>query len=149
GDKDYGEWKKEKDGLWRAYDNGKPSMEVIVGEWQVNEKGELSHTGYQDMRPVHAEKSAHHGASEKVERAADAPSETKTNDVSNSSVERNKDGKVTEVTNANGETTHFKYAANGTLTEVKLPGGTVLTTTDGSNWKNSATGKTSELKVEV
>src|SRR5262249_31807199 len=130
GDKDYGEWKKEKDGLWRAYDNGKPSMEVIVGEWQVNEKGELSHTGHQDMRPVQAEKSAPHGASEKVERAAG--------------------GRVTEVTKANGETTHFKYDdAHGRLTEVKLPGGRVLTTTDGSNWKDSVTGKTSQRNIEV
>src|SRR5262249_51531322 len=130
GDNDYGEWKKEKHGLWRGYDNGKPSMEVIVGEWQVNEKGELSHTGHQDMRPVQAEKSAPHGASEKVERAAG--------------------GRVTEVTNANGETTHFKYDdAHGRLTEVKLPGGRVLTTTDGSNWKDSVTGKTSQGNIEV
>src|SRR5262249_26717550 len=141
GDKDYGEWKKEKDGLWRGYDNGKPSMEVIVGEWQVNEKGELSHTGYQDMRPV--------GASEKVERAAESHARTETNDVSNISLKRNDDGKVTEVTRANGETTHFKYGANGRLTEVTLPGGTVLTTTDGYNWKNSETGNTSQIDIRV
>ncbi len=149
GDKDYGEWKREKDGLWRAYDNGKATSQVIVGEWKVNEKGELSHTGHQEMRSVPAEKSSHHvkdREAEKSERAANSKESSKSHEPS---LNINADGKVTEVTRANGETTKFKYGPDGNLTEVKLPGGTVLTTTDGTNWKNSETGKTSELKVEV
>src|SRR5262249_51733508 len=58
--------------------------------------------------------------------------------------------RVTSVTKADGETTSFKYSADGKLSEVTLPHGTVLTTTDGgATWMNSETGKSSDLKVEV
>ncbi|HEY9871419.1 MAG TPA: hypothetical protein V6D08_19840 [Candidatus Obscuribacterales bacterium] len=149
GDKDYGEWKREEAGLWRAYHNGKPTAEVIVGEWQLNDKGELRHTGHQDMRPVSEEKAAHKqndGASEEFERTAAVSSKSESGEAK---LTRNADGQVTEVTRANGETTRFKYGADGRLTEVKLPGGTVLTTTDGFTWQNSETGTTSKLRIKV
>lgn len=149
GDKDYGEWKREEAGLWRAYHNGKPTAEVIVGEWQLNDKGELRHTGHQEMRPVSGENSADKQkdrASEKFERTAAVSPKSESGEPK---LTRNADGQVTEVTRANGETTQIKYGANGRLTEVKLPGGTVVTTTDGFNWHNSETGKTSKLTIKV
>lgn len=155
GHKDYGEWKKERNGLWRAYDNGKPTSQVIVGEWRVNEKGEMSHTGHQDMQPLSraaTEKPAVRGGEsrERASKPAEKAPELKSEFFSESghTLKRFPDGKLAEVTRGNGETTRFNYA-DGKLSEFTLPGGTLMTTSDGKTWKNSKTGESSELKFEV
>lgn len=49
---DYGQWKREEDGLWRSYRKDRPNQEVIVGEWYVDGEGHMRKNGVQDFRPV-------------------------------------------------------------------------------------------------
>jgi YD repeat-containing protein len=48
---------------------------------------------------------------------------------------RNTDGNVTSVTDARGSQTSFEYSADGSVNKITHSDGTVLTTTDGKNWK--------------
>ncbi len=48
---DFGQWKREEDGLWRSYRQNAPNQEVIVGEWNVDDQGRMRKTGHQDFRP--------------------------------------------------------------------------------------------------
>lgn len=133
GSSEYGEWKKEKDGLWRAYHNGKPTSEVIVGEWKVNEKGEMSHTGYQDMQPV--ERTSHSAERKPVEKPVELKKETAAD---GSVIGRLPDGKIGSVEypdrgSGKVESRTFKYDAKGELSEVKQH--------DGSTLKKGADGK--------
>lgn len=123
GSKDFGEWKKERDGLWRAYHNGKPTSEVIVGEWLVNEKGELRHTGHQNIQPVQKTERVSHAARDTA-RSGDNSGEAKPEQL-----------KVEEF-------------PDGNLTHVKVPDGTVYKRTDGKIWTNSKTGESFQAKVE-
>jgi hypothetical protein len=45
---DYGQWKREDEGLWRSYDKEKPNYEVVRGEWVVDDKGMMHMQGRQD-----------------------------------------------------------------------------------------------------
>lgn len=49
---DYGQWKREDDGLWRSYDRDKPNYEVVRGEWVVDDKGMMHMNGVQDSLPL-------------------------------------------------------------------------------------------------
>jgi hypothetical protein len=133
GSSDYGEWIKERDGLWRAHHNGKPTSEVIVGEWRVNEKGEMRHDGHQDMQPV--ERTAN-----RTERKPEAKpvALTKENFPDGHAVGRYPDGKLGQVDYPPGpdgksRSLNLKYDAKGELSEMKQ--------SDGSKWKKGTDGK--------
>ncbi|HEY9869439.1 MAG TPA: LysM domain-containing protein [Candidatus Obscuribacterales bacterium] len=145
GSKDFGEWKKERDGLWRAYHNGKPTSEVIVGEWLVNEKGELRHTGHQDMQPVQKTERASHAVRDTArsgDRTAEPkakPEELKKEEFPDGHVvKRRADGRIAEVAYPPGadgkvKTRSFRYDDKGELSEVRE--------SDGSRWTRQPDGK--------
>lgn len=161
GSRTYGEWIKEEQGLWRAYSNGKPSSQVIVGEWHVNEKGEMYHTGHQDMQPVSRAASARRtgsgGEAQAVRSAPDSRRDasadasdrgTSVTNADGSVIRKDSDGHVLSVKNPKGETTRFGYTG-GQLTEMRLPGGTTYKTRDGKTWTNAKTKESSEFKLDV
>jgi YD repeat-containing protein len=85
----------------------------------------------------------------KPERISEFPDGTKFVEKDGASVEIAPDGKVKSVTHPNGQSSEFKYGADGNVTEVKVPDGTIYRTTDGRTWTNSKTGESFEAKVEV
>lgn len=48
----HGYWKKEEEGLWRAYDGEKPMREVVRGCWTVDDKGVMHMQGTQDFADI-------------------------------------------------------------------------------------------------
>jgi hypothetical protein len=49
---DWGQWKREEDGLWRSYHKDKPDYQVVRGEWVVDDKGVMHMQGVQDTKEL-------------------------------------------------------------------------------------------------
>lgn len=49
---EWGQWKREQDGLWRSYDRDKPNYEVVRGEWVVDDKGVMHMQGVQSTKEL-------------------------------------------------------------------------------------------------
>lgn len=49
---DWGQWKKESEGVWRSYHKDKPNYEILRGRWTVDSQGKMHMEGQQDTAPL-------------------------------------------------------------------------------------------------
>jgi hypothetical protein len=49
---DWGQWRKESEGVWRSYHKDKPNYEILRGRWTVDTHGKMHMEGQQDTAPL-------------------------------------------------------------------------------------------------